>query len=271
MRLYGWSMRYDPTMVQTDVRHTEGDGPVAEQQAGPYPKTALAIGGVLLLAFIITVAYRNFGDSARGVDHVVDGPAIGGRQTATVDLISGAASVTVRGGDLGDRLYRVSTPDGARLAPSAGLSGDTVQVRLADRGGTGASTVVVVLSNDVTWQVRLTAGANSEVVDLRGTRTSGVEFVGGASSIDLTLPRPSGTVPVRMEGGASRFAIHAPNDVPVRVRAGGGAGNITVDGTVHNGIAAGTVSASDGWDGAQDRYDVDNTAGVSTVFVDRVV
>jgi hypothetical protein len=57
--------------------------------------------------------------------------------------------------------------------------------------------------------------------------------------------------------------------VPVRVRVGGGAGSATVDGARHNGLSAGTVLTSDGWDAASDRYDVDATAGVSALIVDR--
>ena len=54
------------------------------------------------------------------------------------------------------------------------------------------------------------------------------------------------------------------------MRAGGGAGSVTIDGVAHNGLSSGTTFASDGWNTASDRYDIDNTAGVSTLTVDRI-
>jgi hypothetical protein len=121
----------------------------------------------------------------------------------------------------------------------------------------------------VRWHLRFTAGATSDLVDARTLDLADVTFVGGVSSIELTLPKPGGTVPVRMSGGANRFGLRVPAGVPVRVRAGGGAGTVALDGDTRSGVTAGTLVASDGWDGAQDRYDVDAAAGVSTVTVDR--
>ncbi|MFC7760502.1 hypothetical protein ACFQY4_22570 [Catellatospora bangladeshensis] len=44
---------------------------------------------------------------------------------------------------------------------------------------------------------------------------------------------------------------------------------MTVDGVRRSGIAGGTVFTPPGWADAADRYDVDATAGVSTLTVDR--
>ena len=55
----------------------------------------------------------------------------------------------------------------------------------------------------------------------------------------------------------------------MQVRVGAGAGAVTLDGTTHNGVAAGSVFASTGWQQATDRYDVDASGGVSALVVDR--
>jgi hypothetical protein len=55
----------------------------------------------------------------------------------------------------------------------------------------------------------------------------------------------------------------------VRVAAGGGAGAVTVDGDKHSGVAGGTRWTPAGWESSVDRYDVDATAGVSAVTVER--
>jgi hypothetical protein len=241
--------------------------------SGPPPRTVLLVGGSILLAIamVAVIAGVVYGRAEPGVnraDHVVSGP-LGAHRSATLDLVSGATSVTVRGVPLGDELYRVTTPDNARVVPAVAEVHDIVQVQLANAVGAGPSTVVIELNRGVRWDLRFTAGATSTTVDVRDTAVASVAFIGGVSSIDLTVPRPTGTVPVRMSGGASQFAIHGPSGVPVRVRVGGGAGSATVDGVRHSGLSAGVVLTPDGWDTAIDRYDVDATAGVSTLTVDR--
>jgi hypothetical protein len=49
----------------------------------------------------------------------------------------------------------------------------------------------------------------------------------------------------------------------------GGAGSVRIDGAVHTGIPGGTVYTAAGWDSATDRYLIDNTAGVSSLTLDR--
>ncbi len=244
--------------------------PPPEEPKGPPPRTVLLIGGVILLAVVLmavvaTVLLRGW-DRHRGpgrVDHVVTG-AVDGRSEAQFDLVKGATAVSVRGADLGDRLFRVTGSDDGDHAPTVTDNGNLVQVTSIGN----SSAVIVELNRGVTWRIRIVDGASSESLDLRDLKVSGVEIVGGVASLDLRLPAPHGTVPVRMSGGANQFAIHRPSGVAVQVRAGGGAGNVTIDGQQHGGVSGGSTFASGGWDTAADKYDVDCTAGVSTVTVD---
>lgn len=199
-------------------------------------------------------------------DHVV---TVGGvRDEATLEVASGVDTLTVTVSDLGDDLARVSTPAGSHVAPVIETD-DPVRVVAAAGDGSGPAAMSVVLNPDAQWTLRLTGGAQAVTIDLRGGRVAEVDFVAGVSSIDLTLPAPDGTVPVRMGGGASLFAVHAPDGVPVRVTMTGGGGSATVDGASRSGIAGGTVIDAPGWDGATDRYDLDAVAGVSRLTLDR--
>jgi hypothetical protein len=188
---------------------------------------------------------------------------VNGRDAATLDLLSGVTSIDVRAADLGDTLYRVESPQ----TPSVTDADGRIQVHVSG----GDATLNVELNRDVRWTVRFTAGAQSNTADLRGlTRLASVEYVGGVSAIELTLPEPGeSTVGVKVDGGASALRIHAPGNIPVRVRAGGGAGGVTIDTAAYTGVTAGAVFASDGWDTAQHRYDVDAAGGISTISVDR--
>lgn len=243
--------------------------------AVPSPRTVLLIGGLILLAVLVIAAvtvavWQGRREGTQRASHTVTA-AVAGRDAATLDLLSGVTAVTVTAADLGDTLYRVRTPDGGRMVPGVteldGRFG--VQLRDTGNGAPDQGVVTVELNRDVRWTVRFTAGATSNTADLRGLREiGGVEYIGGVSAIELSLPAAKGVVPVRMSGGASTLRIHLPQGRPVRVVAGGGAGSVTIDGTRHDGVAAGAAFQS-GDTGAADRFEVDNTAGVSSVVVDR--
>jgi hypothetical protein len=188
------------------------------------------------------------------------------RETGTVDLVSGATTVSVRTADLGTDRVRATTPDGAGVAPVLDVADDTVTVHLVSTGLAGPAAVTVLLDPRVRWQVRMSGGAVSQRLDLRGARLSGVDLVAGATRIELDLPVPDRTVPVRMAGGATEFTVHVPAGVATGVRVDGGAGSTDVDGVRRTGLAGGTVLSTAT---APDRYDVDATAGVSTLVLDR--
>jgi len=187
-------------------------------------------------------------------------------ETGTVDLVSGATTMSVRTADLGADRVRATTPDGAGVAPVLDVQDDTVTVHLVPTGLSGPAAVTVLVDPRVRWQVRMSGGAVSQRLDLRGARLSGVDLVAGATRIELDLPVPDRTVPVRMAGGATEFTVHVPAGVATGVRIGGGAASTDVDGVRRTGLAGGTVLSTAT---AADRYDVDATAGVSTLVLDR--
>ena len=179
-----------------------------------------------------------------------------------------ATTVTVRAAHLGgaDQL-RAVTPDGAGVAPVLETGGGTISVHLVRTGEPGPSAVTVLLDRRVRWQVRISGGATSQLLDLRGARLSGVDLAAGAARIELVLPVPDRAVPIRMAGGATEFTLHVPQGVATAVRVDGGAADTDVDGVRRTGLAAGTVLATST---AADRYDVEATAGVSTLKLVRL-
>jgi hypothetical protein len=201
--------------------------------------------------------------------HVVTGSGRGIRNVATFELVNGADVVRVGTRDLGGDLFRISTPDDAHLAPAADVSGSTVVTSLRGTGLPGPAVVTVELSNAVAWNVRLAGGATDEAVDLTGGRGGNVDLSAGTSRAEVALPAAAGTQRVTMSGGASQFSVRLGGAGPVRVSAAGGAGSVTVDGATHTGVAGGSVWTPDGWDTATSRYDIDATAGVSTMTVGR--
>jgi hypothetical protein len=189
-----------------------------------------------------------------------------GRDAAEVDVVSGATTVTVRAAELGPDLLRASVPVGASAAPVLDVVGDTVRVRMVGTGGAGPADVTVVLARGLRWRVRLSGGATAELVDLRGTRPAGIDLAAGADRIEVVLPVPTGAVVVRMAGGASAFTVRVPPGVATGVRVGGGAGTVVVDGVRRTGLPGATTVTTAA---ASDRYEIEATAGVGMLTVDR--
>lgn len=201
-------------------------------------------------------------------DRVVTGD-LADRREARLEVVSGTTALVVRAADLNGQLFRAWTPDGSRVLPAATTEADTVRVSVRDTGGSGPAELRIELNDAVTWQVQLDGGTSTQTIDFGAGALSSLDFAAGSTRIDTVLPRPRGTVPVRMTGGASTFDLHLPADVPAKILIAGGAGQATVDGAVHNGVAGGSVLSTGDWETATDRYDLNLVAGVSALNLDR--
>ena len=192
---------------------------------------------------------------------------------AALKVTSGTRFLDISMGRLGGTLLRVSTPDGAPVRPV--LSGSNLIVlSLAGASGSGGSgnsgyVVRVVLNSAVTWALDLASGTERTVVDLRGGKVAGMAVTAGSAALDVSLPRPSGTLPFLLAGGVSQFRLSLPGGVPVQVTVGGGASSVSVDDQKLTGIAGGTVLTPPGWASATSRFDIDAISGFSQLTVSR--
>ena len=126
----------------------------------------------------------------------------------------------------------------------------------------------VVLNARILWGIEIRDGASGLTADLRGLRLRSFEASGGASRVELTLPRPSGTVPVRVLGGASKVAIHRPEGVAARLRVVGGSTNLAFDEECFGAVGGEVRLQSPHYEGASDRYNITITGGASNVAID---
>jgi len=196
----------------------------------------------------------------------VSGP-VDGRTSAAFDLVDGAASVRISARDLGDDLYRISTPSGSAVVPRVDSDRDGVRVHLAGTGGSAPAQVEIVLTTAVRWAVRLDGGTRQTAVDLSGAHVDSIDLGGGANRIDLTLPAPTGPTPVRLTGGVDQFRVRLAAATPVRVRVQSGAGEVTLGGTTHRGIAPGRSFTAYGWETGAAGIDLSAVAGMSALTV----
>lgn len=238
-------------------------------------RQVLIVAGVAVVAVAVAATALAVGQPApSSQSHVASIPA-DGHATATLEVTSGTAHLSLRAANLGGTggtLLRASTPRGAhpprlRTADTDGSarSADDEVVFLA--ASSGAGPVEVTLNAAVSWHLHFAAGTTRTDADLRGGRVAGITFTAGSDIIDLRLPRPGGTVPIVLGGGASQFLIAAPAGVPVRVTAGGGAGEVSLEGMTRTGVAGGSVFTTPGWAAGAAGFDVDATAGAARVSV----
>ena len=199
--------------------------------------------------------------------------AAAGRSRATLDVATGSTLLTIRSADLGAAgpLLRASTQAGdpPPLLRESDADGTSVpgQDPLVTLSAQNASAVTVTLNAAVSWQLDLAGGTSRTVADLRGGQVTGISVTAGAGVISLDLARPRGRVAVQLGAGASQLLLSLPGGVPVRVTAANGAGEVSLEGQDHSGVAGGSVFTTPGWAPGTAGLDVDALAGAGRIAV----
>ncbi len=199
-------------------------------------------------------------------EQVASGP-INDMNIATFELMAATDRVRLRIDDLGEDLYRISSPEGSGVRPSAELRDDRLRVDLTrETAGTGGE-VEVVLTAKVRWTIRFSGYSAERIVDLSQGRIKGIELVGGTRRAEMNLAQASGTVPMRITGGVEELILRAPTGSPVRIKVGGGAGTVTAGAKTLKDVAPGSTLTPRDWTSGN-RYDVDAIAPVTLLKVE---
>jgi hypothetical protein len=192
---------------------------------------------------------------------------VAGRKAANFELLAGVSTVQVSMKDLGGDLYQISTPADAGIRPSPVIKDDTVQLQVDRDGGGNGGRIEVVLSTAVRWQLRFSGYADEQQINLSGGRVSSVEMIAGMHKAELQLPRPSGTVPVKITGAVDQLALRSPTDNPVRVHVGGGADAVVAGTRKLHDIAPGSTLTPKDWKKYSNRYDVTAASAIGSLNV----
>ncbi len=236
----------------------------------------------VIVAVLVAVAAVAAGGTALALttsasSHVVS-MSTSERTSAALKITTGTPVLQVSVGNLGGTLLRVSTPDDAPVRPV--LSGSRLIVLSLTGAAQGSGSqgsgsqgsgyaVKVVLNSAVTWSLDLAGGTQRTDADLRGGKVGGIAVTAGSDILEVSLPRPAGTLPFLLASGASQFLLSLPGGVPAQVTVGGGASFVSVDGQSLTGVAGGTVLTPLGWAAAASRFDIDATSGFSSLTVSR--
>lgn len=154
--------------------------------------------------------------------------------------------------------------------PEVKIEGGTVTIRnrrrlwLLEWGKQGAE---IVLNTSIPWHIDIRGGGAGVTGDLTTLDLIELNVSYGMSSVVLTLPTPSRTVPLRFSGGASGVTIQRPEDVPARVRFAGWANSVVFDGEQVAGISNDLRLQSKGYEDATGRYDIEISGNASGVTI----
>lgn len=129
--------------------------------------------------------------------------------------------------------------------------------------------LTLVLNGAIPWEIEVRGGVSQVQGDVSALPLRSMEITGGVSNVELMLPAPTGTVPVRIGGGASNVALHRPRGVAAQFRARGGIARLTFDDQQFGGISGDLRQETPDYPGAADRYHIDLKGGVSNVTIDR--
>jgi hypothetical protein len=180
----------------------------------------------------------------------------------------GAANVVLRADSSMDDLYRARF-DGPPPEVHARDGAVTVRYpRTFHPFDWRKRTAEVTLNPAIPWQIEFHGGLSRLDADLSVLELGSFEVTGGASGVAVTLPRPSGTIAVRVSGGASDVSIHRPEGVAAGIRVGRGVSKLAFDEQRFGAIGGETRLQTNDYDGATDRYDVEVTGGASKLSID---
>jgi DNA-binding MarR family transcriptional regulator len=143
--------------------------------------------------------------------------------------------------------------------PTIRVDGGTVHLQGA-RGN-------IALANAVPWGLRVRGGARRLDADLRRLEVDSIEISGGSVHVELLLPAPRGTVPVRLTGGASHVTIVRPAGAPARLLVRSGASGLTIETLRLGDVGGATHWSTPDFDRARDRYDIEVSGGADTLTV----
>jgi hypothetical protein len=241
----------------------------------------------LFIAVLVLLVVIAVGGALAGIPRALSGSsgpvvtthfsaATGEVATPHLDLSAGAAQVSVHGGATGGDLYRatIETPSDEKPQVTLDSATGTLHVNLPGRSGfqwgnvSDHRSVDLTLNDQLPWVIGLNSGASQASFDLSGLKVSSVSIESGASSVKLTLPKPVGTVPVTVSGGAMHLVIQRPTGSPVRVSSSGGASSLDVDGHHFGGLfQEGEAYTSPDYSTATDRYDISIESGASSISI----
>ncbi len=237
---------------------------------GPAGEVAAVL--IVLIAVGGALAYVALAPNPIGTGTVSSTAQLGSIDHAALEIDVGAATVNISGG----------APDGALYQATIDYSGPKPQVSLDTSSGrlkisqgdtsfglfrSNRFKLRLLVNSSLPWTIVTNSGAATDTYDLADVHVGSIELNTGASREEITLGKPSGVVPISINGGALTVNLHRPAGVAASVSVSGGVVSLDADNEHRRGIGSQSWQSS-GFDGATDAYRVEVNGGACTVSID---
>jgi hypothetical protein len=208
-----------------------------------------------------------------GATHTLDTSAtVGNLDHASIEVDVGSARISMDGAATEGELYRAHIE---YSGPKPGVNLDRSNGKLQiSQGNTSFGTfrsrnfiLDIHLNSSLPWSITANSGAATDKFQLAHVNVRSIDVNTGASREEITLGKPSGVVPITVNGGALTVHVHRPAGIPASVTVSGGAVNLDADGQEHRGIGNQSWQSA-GYAGAADAYRVEINGGACTVGID---
>jgi hypothetical protein len=225
---------------------------------------------LVLLGITLLVGWRGGG---RQLESVPDSALLSGAARGAVILKHGAGRLAVTAGT--DPALLFSGTFGGGVDKKLERQGDLAVLELKTPSdvwsnvgfpGTRGLDWNLSLNPSVPLSLKYEGGAADTLLDLSGLKLTALEINTGASSTDVVLPAPAGTMRVVVHSGAASVKIRLPQNVPASIHGTMGLGALEVDMSRFPKHGAGSYE-SDTFTSAVDRVDVTVEGGVGSVHV----
>ncbi|WP_436529320.1 hypothetical protein [Actinoplanes sp. HUAS TT8] len=184
--------------------------------------------------------------------------------TATLELVNGVSQLRVTIGDVGSGFFKVGVADDSTITAKAAFTDGTLKVSVAPNGKkNGSARVDVLLSDDVKWSFRMRGGVSEAGLDFTGGRIGAIELIGGAATVDMSVPDQMETIPITERGGIGTWRIVTDGKEKVRAFFRKGAGTVTLYGDTDKTVDKGDTLRNG--DDADIKIDSEGGVGALTV------
>jgi hypothetical protein len=248
-----------------------------------WPLPTLAVEVAVIAAGLALVAYSPnlspgvfvFGDGSGSGDTDVAVPR--GASQLNLTLNGGATRSYHLSGGAEQLVEAHSTSPDLRLRGPSGTTRADVRLDQTSNGffvPSGPGDVQIRVASDVPTSLTINVGAGEFDVDLSDVRVTDARVNVGASSMRFVLPKASGDVAIRLNGGASNVVIVVPSGVEARIATTGGLLSLRSENTrlssggpVGGCVACGTSVETSGYGAAHDRVTLTISAGATSIVV----
>lgn len=226
---------------------------------------------IVLIAAGGALAYVAFAPNPNTAHKLDTSADVGSLDHASLQVEAGAATITVTASNsIAGDLYRAHVEySGTRPDVILNRSNGTLRISQGSAPFFQSRhfTVDLKINSSLPWAIVADSGAATATYSLAGAHITSIEINTGASREDITLGKPSGVVPISINGGSLTVHLHRPAGTAASVRVSGGAVSLDADGQQHRGIGS-QAWASAGAGSATDSYRIEVNGGACNVTID---